>query len=376
MAVDGTQWDGNGDHAGGFNPRGTKDTSQKSAKQGNSIDNFMRAIGQQESGGNYDLTNSDSGAAGKFQIMPENWSAWAKDAGLSPDAPMTPENQELVAKNKMQEYYNKFGNWRDVAIAWYAGEGAISFSEEAKNRPQYSNGNRYPSINEYADSVMTRFEKFGGEVRQKETPQEEPTKPLFDLNAQDSTTQKLLEQFAREKRDASGGIEAAEDFDFFSGMFTDKDKFKNTAENRVAILDSYGEEFSTWAADKIPQTQTQLAQSDGRRASTTEVITGSRTAHQVQYRVVEASELNSSHEIYNGGVFANKNYPSELQPPNRERADMQAQLIRMSNSINPADLMDARDVNQGAPPQSATPTRTAKVKPTKMRWSETPNGSA
>ena len=39
VALDGTQWEGNGDHAGGFNPRGIKNTSQKSSTQENSYDN-------------------------------------------------------------------------------------------------------------------------------------------------------------------------------------------------------------------------------------------------------------------------------------------------------------------------------------------------
>lgn len=129
------------------------------------VDLFMGAISGQESGGDFEAYNSDSGASGAFQIMPENWPSWAKDVGLSSDAPMTPENQKIVARNKMLEYYNKFGNWRDVAIAWYAGEGAVSWSEAAKNRPQYSNGNKYPSINEYADSVMGRFEKIAADLK-------------------------------------------------------------------------------------------------------------------------------------------------------------------------------------------------------------------
>ena len=128
------------------------------------IDNFMRALGGQESGGNYDATNNDAGLMlGKYQISDDNWSKWAQDAGLPADAPLTPENQERVARHKMLEYYNKFGNWRDVAIAWYGGEKAVGYSEEAKNRPQYANGNEYPSINEYADSVMSRFQSLGGE---------------------------------------------------------------------------------------------------------------------------------------------------------------------------------------------------------------------
>lgn len=58
------------------------------AKGSKGIDNFMRAIGEQESGDNYDAV-------------------------------------------------------------------------KAKNRPQYANGIAYPSINEYADSVMSRFENVG-----------------------------------------------------------------------------------------------------------------------------------------------------------------------------------------------------------------------
>ena len=101
---------------------------------------------------------------------------------------------------------------------------------------------------------------------------------------------------------------------------------------------------------KLPSANNTTSPKNNRTyGNTTEVITGSRKPYQVQYRVVEASDLNTSHEIDNGGVFANKNYPSELQPRNRERANMQAQVISMSNNLNPADLMDARDVNQGAP---------------------------
>ena len=38
----------------------------------------MYAIGRVESGGNYTARNSTSGAYGKYQIMPSNWPAWAR----------------------------------------------------------------------------------------------------------------------------------------------------------------------------------------------------------------------------------------------------------------------------------------------------------
>lgn len=119
------------------------------------IDRFMTAISGQESGGNYNAVNGRTGASGRFQIMPGNWPAWSKEAGLGDNAPRTPENQDLVAKFKMQQYYEQFGNWRDVAIAWYGGPGAVGYSDAAKNRKQ--GGGNEPSINEYADHVMRRM---------------------------------------------------------------------------------------------------------------------------------------------------------------------------------------------------------------------------
>lgn len=115
---------------------------------------FINAIAGQESGYDYNAVNGRTGAAGKYQIMPENWPAWAEEAGIGSDAEMTPENQEIVARFKLGQYYDKYGA-RDAAIAWYGGEGAINYSDEAKNRKQ-GNGNE-PSINEYADSVMARM---------------------------------------------------------------------------------------------------------------------------------------------------------------------------------------------------------------------------
>ena len=87
------------------------------------IDRFMAAISSTESGGNYNAQNSRTGAYGKFQIMPANWPAWSKEAGLGNNAPRTPENQEKVARFKMLQYYRQFGSWEAVAVAWFAGPG-------------------------------------------------------------------------------------------------------------------------------------------------------------------------------------------------------------------------------------------------------------
>lgn len=115
---------------------------------------FIAAIAGQESGGNYNAVNARTGASGKYQIVPENWGPWTREVGLPEGAEMTPENQENVARFKLGQYYDKYGA-RGAAIAWYAGEGALSYSQGALNRKQ-GNGDE-PSINEYADSVLGRM---------------------------------------------------------------------------------------------------------------------------------------------------------------------------------------------------------------------------
>lgn len=121
------------------------------------LDAFMAAIAGKESGGKYDSRNPSSGAFGKYQILPSNWAAWARAAGLPGDAPQTPENQEIVARNQISTYYRQFGNWRDVAIAWYAGPGRVasSFGHDASQ-------GAYPTIAQYADDVIARMGEFGG----------------------------------------------------------------------------------------------------------------------------------------------------------------------------------------------------------------------
>lgn len=138
-------------NSGGRNSSGT----------GGDISSFIGAISGQESGGNYDAVNSRTGASGRYQIMPENWPVWSREAGLPADAPMTPENQDKVAEYKLKQYVDAYG-YRGAAIAWYAGPGALEYSEDALNRKQ-GNGDE-PSINEYADAIMARMGISGGDT--------------------------------------------------------------------------------------------------------------------------------------------------------------------------------------------------------------------
>jgi hypothetical protein len=92
--------------------------------------------------------------------MPDTWRYFAPLAGLSPNAPMTPANQEKVAKAMSNYYSLKYGgDERLIAAAWYGGEGVANslqsnkMSNFAFYRPQYSGGHAYPSIASYINQA-------------------------------------------------------------------------------------------------------------------------------------------------------------------------------------------------------------------------------
>ena len=91
------------------------------AKSPPGLSRFMYAIGRVESGGNYTARNPTSGAYGKYQIMPSNWPAWARQYLGNANAKPTPANQEKVAAGKMTSLYNWLGSWKRVAYWWLTG---------------------------------------------------------------------------------------------------------------------------------------------------------------------------------------------------------------------------------------------------------------
>lgn len=124
-----------------WNPAGSKGGR---GGGGISLDQFMRAIASQESGGRYDARNAGTGAYGKYQILPQNWASWARKAGLSANAPMTPENQERVARAAFERLAKSYhGDWARVAGAWFGGV--------AGER------NRGPRTQRYINAIMSKL---------------------------------------------------------------------------------------------------------------------------------------------------------------------------------------------------------------------------
>ena len=81
---------------------------------------IANAIKEVESGGDYNAKGG-SGENGAYQFMPATWSQWAKTWLGNANAPMTKENQDLVAERQIQSWIDKGYTPRQIALMWNGG---------------------------------------------------------------------------------------------------------------------------------------------------------------------------------------------------------------------------------------------------------------
>lgn len=74
--------------------------------------------------------------------------------------------------------------------------------------------------------------------------------------------------------------------------------------------------------------------------SKAEVRSDKGKTYQSKYKVVDIDDLT---------ISDNERYPQELQPRDRDRKAMKANVAQMEQNIRPLDLMESRNVNEGAP---------------------------
>ena len=122
-----------------------------------------------ESGGSFSAVNPDSGALGYGQVMPYNVGPWTQEhygRRLTPEQFLASREAQLAVVNgqlaKIVRQQQAAGYRGDVAIRraaaiWYSGNGNLYDD----NRPQYSNGRRYPSIREYTLDILNSYKRGG-----------------------------------------------------------------------------------------------------------------------------------------------------------------------------------------------------------------------
>lgn len=93
------------------------------------LDSLANAIAQRESGGNYNALGKTTGtgdrAYGKYQVMGANVPSWTKEVlgqSFSPQEFLkNPQAQDAVAKHKLGQYLQQYGNPEDAASVWFSG---------------------------------------------------------------------------------------------------------------------------------------------------------------------------------------------------------------------------------------------------------------
>lgn len=119
---------------------------------GTSLQSLMRALGMQESGGNYGAVNSGSGALGKYQVMPSNVAGWSQQAlghAITTSQFLhNPKLQEKIVSKVFGDYVRKYGA-KGALSAWYSGD-----PSRYKDKSSVSNG---PSVYDYVMSVLGKM---------------------------------------------------------------------------------------------------------------------------------------------------------------------------------------------------------------------------
>lgn len=258
--------------------------SQQNAQQGRmSKEAFFNAVAGQESGGDYSAENGRTGAFGKYQIMPDNWPSWSQEAGLEEGAPMTPENQEKVARYKLGDYYDKYGP-EGALVAWYSGEGNAQRWAEGKSTAMGENGEYSwdakqgkgdePSIREYVQQSLGRAGAQPGRTESGSSIADSilNSPPMFSTNGG-------IIDFASDKYNTSSD---PGEVNFFADMMDKNDKFINTPENRKAVEDKYGDELKAYLAE-------QEAKQDQKKL---QELAGQNQQPSLEYALMEAQAKN------------------------------------------------------------------------------------
>ena len=137
------------------------------------LDLFMAAIRALESGGgdprgDYTAVGPPTGkygrARGAYQIMEKIWPGWAAEAGIPGADWRDPAAQDRVARYKMTQYFNKYGRWDAVAVAWFAGPGRVKdYLEGRADGVSDVTGTTVPKYVQIVNEHMQEFKDEYGE---------------------------------------------------------------------------------------------------------------------------------------------------------------------------------------------------------------------
>lgn len=217
------------------------------------IDFYQQALLQRESSGNYNaqhkpsiIKDANTGkpirvqALGGYGILDINFPVWAKQAGLDgfdmKDGDWKdPKVQDMVTKFKLQEYFNMFGSWDAVSIAWFAGPNKAKELIENGTIDYDKADSKGTTIRQYVDSMSNLM---GEELMTMEVPMETFTPPQIypgptqipvskeARNSNEVYAAQILD--ALTKANSSGGVRPNLKADFQSQVPEEAGSFEGT----------------------------------------------------------------------------------------------------------------------------------------------------
>lgn len=147
---------------------------------------FLSALRSAESGsaeGNYgQVTGRVRGVrlVGAYGIPSDEWSQLAADAGLSGARWRDPRAQDLVMSRTIEALYQKYGDWRYVAVAWKAGE---RVADAVWSDPSLLKRKELAPVKDYMSQVM----RHAGEHIQMRNPTQPDGTPVDARRFQPTT---------------------------------------------------------------------------------------------------------------------------------------------------------------------------------------------
>jgi hypothetical protein len=160
-------------------------SSAPSSGANNSLDPTVvaltKAIGQVESGGNYnapDKTGDGAGSYGAYQMTPDFLKQWAPKSGIQyqPGQQLTPAQQDEVAYNAVKSMGQQGMTPAQVASAWNTG------NPNAYKDPNYGKNNTYGSTQNYVKKIEGYYNQFLG------TPTAEAATSPSSQSSQDTSS--------------------------------------------------------------------------------------------------------------------------------------------------------------------------------------------
>lgn len=132
--------------------------SQATGLGSDAVDQFLAAVKQHESGGDYTAYNAGGGASGAYQYIQSTWSGAAQDAGYGqyaggPASAAPPAVQDAVARHMALSYFNQYGSWKNAAEAWYMPSMAGNPADQ--NVVPYPSAGNTETVGSYGDQIVS-----------------------------------------------------------------------------------------------------------------------------------------------------------------------------------------------------------------------------